>query len=185
MKIRDLDLDQYVIVYDMGKSENNEGMTVVGRVEEIIFNEDDKNEAGIDSLGNFYHFDDSNYFDLWSNYIESKTESVSEAKRPSNASKWIEKAIEDSEEYINKVKSNDLQQRKRKEENVKPDYYQFEDFEMYEIVEAICKHYNPVVAAWIGQAIQYIGRAPRKNGKEDIAKARDMIERAFEVWDVK
>ena len=56
---------------------------------------------------------------------------------------------------------------------------------MYEIVEAICKHYNPVVAAWIGQAIQYIGRAPRKNGKEDIGKARDMIERAFEVWDVK
>ena len=64
MKIRDLDLDQYVIVYDMGKSENNEGMTVVGRVEEIIFNEDDKNEAGIDSLGNFYHFDDNNYYDL-------------------------------------------------------------------------------------------------------------------------
>lgn len=109
MKIRDLDLDQYVIVYDMGKSENNEGITVVGRVDEIIFNEDDKNEAGIDSLGNFYRFDDSNYFDLWTNYIESKTESVSEAKRPSNASKWIEKAIEDSEEYINKVKSNDFE----------------------------------------------------------------------------
>lgn len=79
--------------------------------------------------------------------------------------------------------SNDVQQRKRNEQNTKPDYYQFDDFEMYEIVEAICKHYNPVVAAWIGQAIQYIGRAPRKNGKEDIGKARDMIERAFEVWD--
>ncbi|MGO2207403.1 MAG: hypothetical protein ACTH4R_13080, partial [Staphylococcus xylosus] len=65
MKIRDLNLDDYVIVYDIGKSEYSEGMTVVGRVDEIIFNEDDKNEAGIDSLGNFYHFDDSNYFDLW------------------------------------------------------------------------------------------------------------------------
>lgn len=77
MKIRYLNLDDYVIVYDIGKSEHSEGMTVVGRVDEIIFNEDDKNKAGIDSLGNLYHFDDSNYFDLWSNYIDDKTESVS------------------------------------------------------------------------------------------------------------
>ena len=62
-------------------------------------------------------------------------------------------------------------------------YYQFDDFEVYEIVEAICQHYNPKVAAWIGQAIQYISRAPRKNGKEDIGKAKEMIERAYEVWE--
>ena len=103
MKIRDLDLDQYVIVYDMGKSENNEGITVVGRVDEIIFNEDDKNEAGIDSLGNFYHFDDNNYFDLWSNYIESKTEHIAFDKENTKKAK--------------KILSNDVQQRKRKNED--------------------------------------------------------------------
>ncbi|GGB85609.1 DUF3310 domain-containing protein [Staphylococcus nepalensis] len=184
MKIRDLNINDYVIVYDLGKSEYSEGMTVVGRVDEIIFNEDDKNEAGIDSLGNFYHFDDSNYFDLWSNYIESKTERVS-TPNPGKIYSYSNSTVGPNEEIISHKQSNDVQQRKRNEQNVKPDYYQFEDFEMYEIVEAICKHYNPVVAAWIGQAIQYIGRAPRKNGKEDIAKARDMIERAFEVWDVK
>lgn len=256
MKIRDLNLDDYVIVYDVGKSENSEGMTVVGRVDEIIFNEDDENEAGIDSLGNLYHFDDNNYFDLWSNSIKDKTESINKvrikdlnagdtiqipngkiplegkvktvsedsalveipmvghrfisdeidfkrirkASKPLDPTKWLEKAVKENSEKTKLVlesglgiskptyqykQSNDLQQRKRKEGNTKPDYYQFDDFEMYEIVEAICKHYNPVVATWIGQAIQYIGRAPRKNGKEDIGKARDMIERAFEVWDVK
>lgn len=47
MKIRDLDLDQYVIVYDMGESESNNGITVVGRVEEIVFNDDNDNVATI------------------------------------------------------------------------------------------------------------------------------------------
>ncbi|MGW7908963.1 hypothetical protein ACWEXP_14610, partial [Staphylococcus pseudoxylosus] len=65
MKIRDLNLDDYVIVYDIGKSEYSDGMTVVGRVDEIIFNEDDKNEAGIDSLGNLYEITDDNHFYLW------------------------------------------------------------------------------------------------------------------------
>ena len=103
MKIRDLDLDQYVIVYDIGKSEDSEGMTVVGRVEEIIFNEDDKNEAGIDSLGNFYHFDDNNYFDLWTKSIENKTEHIGFDKENTEKSR--------------KLLSNDVQQRKRKDED--------------------------------------------------------------------
>lgn len=80
MKIRDLDLDQYVIVYDMGKSEYSEGMTVVGRVSELEFRGDDDNMAIVNSLGNEYFLTDNNYFDLWSNYIESKTESVSEVR---------------------------------------------------------------------------------------------------------
>ena len=160
MKISDLKIGNYVVVNDLGASKYSSGMRVIGRVVEI----DGKgNYAIIESLPKHrYEITDFNDFELWSKQIADKTESM----RLKN-------------------QSNDLQQRKRKEQNVKPDYYQFDDFEMYEIVEAICKHYNPVVAAWIGQAIQYIGRAPRKNGKEDIGKARDMIERAFEVWDVK
>ncbi|MDW3827241.1 DUF3310 domain-containing protein [Staphylococcus saprophyticus] len=187
MKIRDLDLDQYVIVYDIGKSEHSEGMTVVGRVEEIVFNDDNDNVATINSLGNLYKITDNNDFDLWSKSIEDKTESVSDKSIPKAGQEFYFDAKDLGPHNFIKInnQSNDLQQRKRNEQNTKPDYYQFDDFEMYEIVEAICKHYNPVVAAWIGQAIQYIGRAPRKNGKEDIGKARDMIERAFEVWDVK
>ncbi|WP_353422766.1 DUF3310 domain-containing protein [Staphylococcus xylosus] len=157
------------------------GQETTGRITYIDYNLQMADMTAFE--GNTYIIDNSDTFELWQDRIEDKTERIRKARRPSNASKWLEKAVEDSEEYINKVKSNDVQQRKRNEQNTKPDYYQFDDFEMYEIVEAICKHYNPVVAAWIGQAIQYIGRAPRKNGKEDIGKARDMIEQAFKSWD--
>lgn len=171
MKIRDLDLDQYVIVYDIGKSEHSEGMTVVGRVDEIIFNEDDKNEAGIDSLGNFYHFDDNNYFDLWSNYIESKTEHIAFDKENTKKAK--------------KLLSNDLQQRKRNDTVNHPSHYNYGEIEVIDFIEQVTQHYNANVAYHIGNAIKYLARSPHKNGKEDIDKARWYIERAFENWDVK
>lgn len=176
MQISELKKGQYIIVYDLGKSENSEGREVVGRViglersyvPSLAFIQTDN--------GIHYNINNNNYFDLWSNSIEDKTESVSEKS-------ILKVGLGISKPATEYKQSNDLQQRKRNGQNTKPDYYQFDDFEMYEIVEAICKHYNPVVAAWIGQAIQYIGRAPRKNGKEDIGKARDMIEQAFKSWD--
>ncbi|WP_255201747.1 DUF3310 domain-containing protein [Staphylococcus nepalensis] len=166
MKIRDLNINDYVIVYDLGKSEYSGGMTVVGRVTELEYKDIDENEATIESVPfNEYTITDDNYFDLWSNYIESKTESVSDNKKPSV--RWIKKVtlvtdegqhieiperimkdpmtdligyvdkqinktkqsvearvkainknIEDSQKYIHEVKSNDLQQRKRKDEDV-------------------------------------------------------------------
>lgn len=159
MKIRDLDLDQYVIVYDMGKSENNEGMTVVGRVIELEFREDDDNMATIDSMGSEYEITDDNYFDLWPKYIEDKTE------------------------HIGKRQSNDVQQRKRNDTVNHPSHYNYGDIETIEFIEQVTKHYNPNVAYHIGNAIKYLARSPHKNGKEDVAKAKWYIERAFENWD--
>ena len=202
MNISDLKIGNYVVVNDLGASKYSSGMRVIGKVVNI---DPCGNSATISSLPDHnYEITDFNDFELWSKQIEDKTESMSKTSVKWNENKNLElydgheikvpdellenpnsNLVDYVSEEIRKHQSNDVQQRKRKEQNVKPDYYQFDDFEMYEIVEAICKHYNPVVAAWIGQAIQYIGRAPRKNGKEDIGKARDMIERAFEVWDVK
>lgn len=232
MKIRDLDLDQYVIVYDIGKSEHSEGMTVVGRVEEIVFNDDNDNVATINSLGNLYEITDFNDFEVWAKEIENKTERMGLNKQP-----------------------NDVQQRKRKEENTAlfkikdlkvgykieilgdrmtgevskissngksaeiqvddgvyrvindnydftiiewnavpeyaedtvnhPSHYNYGDIEVIDFIEQLTKHYNPNVAYHIGNAIKYLARSPHKNGKEDVAKARWYIERAFENWDVK
>ncbi|MFB2226532.1 DUF3310 domain-containing protein [Staphylococcus aureus] len=96
MKIRDLDKGRYIVVYDMGKSEYSEGMTVVGKVVELEYNEDGKNTATIESMPfQRYTVTDDNYFDYWNDYMENKTE------------------------YIGiKRQSNDVQQRKRKDENV-------------------------------------------------------------------
>lgn len=241
MKIRDLDLDQYVIVYDMGKSENNEGMTVVGRVEEIVFNDDNDNVVTINSLGNLYDITDDNYFDLWTKSIEDKTEHIAFDKENTKKAK--------------KLLSNDVQQRKRNDEKVglfkikdlkvgykieilgdrmtgevskissngktaqirvddgvyrditdnndftilewnatpqyaedminSPSHYNFGDIEVVDFIDQVTKHYNSDVAYHIGNAIKYISRAPHKNGKEDVAKAKWSIERAFENWDVK
>ena len=169
MKIRDLDLDQYVIVYDMGKSENNKGMTVVGRVEEIVFNDDNDNVATINSLGNLYDITDDNYFDLWTKSIEDKTEHIGFDKENTEKSR--------------KLLSNDLQQRKRKDTVNHPSHYNYGEIEVIDFIEQVTKHYNPNVAYHIGNAIKYLARSPHKNGKEDIDKARWYIERAFENWD--
>lgn len=106
MKIRDLDLDQYVIVYGMGKSEHSEGMTVVGRVEEIVFNDDNDNVATINSLGNLYDITDDNDFELWSKSIEGKTESVSKVGlRNLNVGVWIQYVENNGQERFGKVSS--------------------------------------------------------------------------------
>lgn len=241
MKIRDLDLDQYVIVYDMGKSEHSEGMTVVGRVEEIVFNDDNDNVATINSLGNLYDITDDNDFELWSKSIEGKTESVSKVGlRNLNVGDWIqyvenngqerfgkissltglqaEKSVDNdtrielellngktdfikqnSSEWIKVrpneahllekdyrerfVQSNDLQQRKRNDTVNHPSHYNYGDTEVIDFIEQVTKHYNPNVAYHIGNAIKYLERSPHKNGKEDVAKAKWYIERAFENWD--
>lgn len=64
-----------------------------------------------------------------------------------------------------------------------PSHYNFGDIEVVDFIEQVTKHYNSDVAYHIGNAIKYISRAPHKNGKEDIAKAKWYIERAFDKWE--
>ena len=123
MKIRDLDKGRYIIVYDMGKSEYSEGMTVVGKVVELEYNEDGKNTATIESMPfQRYTVTDDNYFDYWNDYMESKTESVSDSEGLSGFTvdkKLLEEAKEKGIDELRKRinQSNDVQQRKRKEED--------------------------------------------------------------------
>ena len=93
MKISDLKIGKYVVVNDLGSSKYSSGMRVIGKVVEI----DNKgNYAIVESLPKHrYEITDFNDFELWSKQIEDKTESM----RLKN-------------------QSNDLQQRKRKEENI-------------------------------------------------------------------
>ena len=78
MKIRELDLDRYVIVYDIGKSENNNGMRVIGKVIELRYNFDKEIESAIiESIPEHqYEITEDNNFELWKDYIANKTERV-------------------------------------------------------------------------------------------------------------
>ena len=160
MNISDLKIGKYVVVNDLGASKYSSGMRVIGKVVEI----DGKgNYAIIESLPKHrYEITDFNDFELWAKEIENKTERMG----------------------LNK-QSNDLQQRKRKDNVNSPSHYNFGDIEVVDFIDQVTKHYNSDVAYHIGNAIKYISRAPHKNGKEDVAKAKWSIERAFENWDVK
>ncbi|WP_426704440.1 hypothetical protein [Staphylococcus shinii] len=137
MKIRDLNLDDYVIVYDIGKSEHSKGMTVVGRVIELEFREDDDNMATIDSMGSEYEITDDNYFDLWPKYIEDKTE------------------------HIGKRQSNDVQQRKRNKKIV-----QWSDDIKLKFIERVIQDLSPLAAYHIGNAIDVLAVAESKEDIE-------------------
>ncbi|WP_256093239.1 DUF3310 domain-containing protein [Staphylococcus equorum] len=210
MKIRELDLDQYVIVYDIGKSEDHNGMTVVGRVEEIVFNDDSDNVATINSLGNLYEITDDNEFELWAKSIEGKTESIGttikwnddgnleiednyEIKVPDDVLNNNSNLVGYVKDEINTYRSNDVQQKKRFEHlGVKsndtvnhPSHYNYGDIEVIDYCDQVCKTYPPELAPYVFNAIKYLSRANMKNGREDIAKAKYFVERLFDKWDVK
>ena len=230
MNISDLKIGKYVVVNDLGASKYSSGMRVIGKVVSV---DPYGNSAIISSLPDHnYEITDFNDFELWSKQIEDKTESMGL-----------------------KNQSNDVQQRKRKDEKVglfkikdlkvgykvkvlgdnmtgevteiadngksaeiqvddgvyrvindnydftiiewnavpeyaedtvnHPSHYNYGDIEVVDFIDQVTKHYNSDVAYHIGNAIKYISRAPHKNGKEDVAKAKWSIERAFENWDVK
>lgn len=157
MKIRDLKIGNYVVVNDLGAGKYSSGMRVIGKVVSV---DPCGNSAIIESLPKHrYEITDFNDFELWSKQIEEKTEHIGQ--------------------------SNDLQQRKRNDTVNHPSHYNYGDIEVIDFIEQVTKHYNPNVAYHIGNAIKYLARSPHKNGKEDIAKAKWYIERAFENWDVK
>ena len=92
MNISDLKIGKYVVVNDLGASKYSSGMRVIGKVVSV---DPYGNSAIISSLPDHnYEITDFNDFELWSKQIEDKTESMGL-----------------------KNQSNDVQQRKRKEED--------------------------------------------------------------------
>lgn len=226
MKIRDLNKGDYVIVYDLGKSIDHNGMTVVGKVIDYFeFIDEKNNQVYINSNGNKYLITDDNEFELWTKSIEDKTESINtivkwndngnlevkdnyEIKVPNDILDNNSDVVGYIKDEINTHRSNDVQQRKRNVKEIDgfktyvgkvryndgkpindtvnhPSHYNCGDIEVIDFIEQVTQHYNPNVAYHIGNAIKYLARSPHKNGKEDVAKAKWYIERAFDKWDVK
>ena len=158
MNISDLKIGKYVVVNDLGSSKYSSGMRVIGKVVEI----DDKgNYAIIESLPKHrYEITDFNDFELWSKQIADKTESM----RLKN-------------------QSNDLQQRKRKDNVNSPSHYNYGEIEVIDYCDQVCKQYPPELAPYVFNAIKYLSRATHKNGSEDIAKAKYFVQRLFDKWE--
>jgi len=252
MKIRDLNLNQYVVVKDLGAGKYSSGMRVIGKVVEI----DDKgNYAIIESLPKHrYEITDFNDFEVWAKEIENKTERMSKvkikdlnlgdtiriphgimnlegkvvsindvfatvhfpsvghkaigdesdfkrirkARKSLDPNKWLEKAIEENKENSKSVleaglgvgkptteynQTNDLQQRKRKDNVNSPSHYNYGEIEVIDYCDQVCKQYPPELAPYVFNAIKYLSRANHKNGREDIDKAKYYVQRLFDKWE--
>ena len=189
MNISDLKIGNYVVVNDLGAGKYSSGMRVIGRVVEIY---DKGNYAIIESLPKHrYEITDFNDFELWAKEIENKTESMSNSEGLSGFTvdkKLLEEAKEKGIDELRKRinQSNDVQQRKRKDNVNSPSHYMLGNHEVKDIVSLVAdKYHKGSVAHNIASALEYQMRAPEKNGLEDIKKARKCLDFAIENWDVK
>lgn len=64
-----------------------------------------------------------------------------------------------------------------------PPHYQFDKFNAHTIIEAVGKTYKSASVFYhVGNALKYLMRSPRKNGLEDLKKAKWYLERTIEKW---
>lgn len=64
-----------------------------------------------------------------------------------------------------------------------PPHYTYGDIEVLDFIEQVTAEYPSELAFSLGNAIKYLSRAPMKNGKEDIEKARFYVQRVFDKWE--
>ena len=90
--------------------------------------------------------------------------------------------IDDSYDFYSLANENEEAKKTSDDKVSHPTHYTYGDIEVIDFIEQVTKDYKPELAFAIGNAIKYISRANRKNGKEDLDKARWYLNRAFEKW---
>lgn len=91
--------------------------------------------------------------------------------------------IDDSYDFYSLANENEGTKKTLDDKVNHPSHYTYGDMEIIDFIEQVTKDYKPELAFAIGNAIKYISRANRKNGKEDLDKARWYLNRAFEKWE--
>ena len=91
--------------------------------------------------------------------------------------------IDDNYDFYSLPDENEEPQKTLDDKVNHPSHYTYGDIEIVDFIEQVTRDYKPELAFAIGNAIKYISRANRKNGKEDLDKARWYLNRAFEKWE--
>ncbi|QDX06964.1 DUF3310 domain-containing protein [Staphylococcus saprophyticus] len=91
--------------------------------------------------------------------------------------------IDDSYDFYSLPNGNEVTKKTLDDKVNHPTHYTYGNIEIIDFIEQVTKDYKPELAFAIGNAIKYISRANRKNGKEDLDKARWYLNRAFEKWE--
>lgn len=109
-------------------------------------------------------------------YLWAKVETETGWK-PKISNTW--KFVKVNEPFTRKV---DMQ----KEQDMvhEPPHYQFGKFSARMIIELVGKTYKSASVFYhVGNALKYLMRAPRKNGLQDLKKAKQSVEFAIENWE--
>lgn len=91
--------------------------------------------------------------------------------------------IDDSYDFYSLANENEPVEMTLDDKVSHPPHYTYGDIEVIDYIEQVTKDYKPELAFAIGNAIKYISRVNRKNGKEDLDKARWYLNRAFKKWE--
>ena len=75
---------------------------------------------------------------------------------------------------------------KSEKDNINPNHYKFGDIESMDFVDAVLKYggFKVYQAHYVFNIIKYLVRAPRKNGLEDLRKAKWNLDRMIEKMEV-
>lgn len=66
---------------------------------------------------------------------------------------------------------------------IKPDHYKIGGLTAYKVIQAISSIYPAGLGFYVGNIIKYVFRAPRKNGVEDLKKAREYLDQLIEGYE--
>lgn len=94
--------------------------------------------------------------------------------------------IDDSWDFekVNKPFSRKVDMQEEQDMVHEPPHYQFGKFSARMIIELVGKTYKSASVFYhVGNALKYLMRAPRKNGLEDLKKAKQSVEFAIENWE--
>lgn len=74
-----------------------------------------------------------------------------------------------------------------KKDNINPNHYEFGDMEVRHFLDRVFKYgeFDAVSAPYVSNAIEYICRAPRKEGIEDYKKALNNLKFLIEILEDK
>ena len=75
---------------------------------------------------------------------------------------------------------------KAEKDNINPNHYKFGDIESMDFIDAVLKYgkFKAYQSHYVFNIIKYLVRAPRKNGLEDLRKAKWNLDRLIEKWEV-
>ena len=69
------------------------------------------------------------------------------------------------------------------QDTINPDHHKHGDIETIDYITAINKNMKPEHAFFVGNAIKYLSRFPKKNGLEDVKKAQWYVNKLIEIME--